>query len=53
MVDPAIYHWGTYPQHLHQLDGLVSRTLGQSVNQLDYGLRWATAKPSWFDLWGS
>jgi hypothetical protein len=51
-ADPAIYYWGTYAQHMRRLDALESRALGQRVDQVGAGIRWATAHPSWWALFG-
>jgi hypothetical protein len=40
--DPAIYHWGAYPQQLRRL-GVLERD-----DVLAFGLRFAQAGPSWF-----
>jgi hypothetical protein len=51
-ADPAIYYWGTYANHLRRLDVLESQVLGQKIDQVGAGIRWATARPSWFALFG-
>ena len=43
--DPAIYHWGAYPQQLRRLSPIVG---GAPDDLVDTGLRLAQAGPSWF-----
>ena len=46
--DPAIYHWGAYPEQLHRLDPLVSHAAGAPIDGVAMGLQAAQAGPSWF-----
>ena len=43
--DPAIYHWGDYPQQLKRAAALAG-----AGDQLALAIHWATSPPSYFDL---
>jgi hypothetical protein len=45
--DPAIYHWGAYPTQVRRASAIAG-----AGDQVANGLRWATAGPSWFALFG-
>lgn len=46
--DPAMYHWGAYPEQLRRLSPIVSRVFGEQVDIVNMGLQMAQAGPSWF-----
>jgi hypothetical protein len=46
-ADPALYHWGAYPQQLRRLSPIEG---GAPDDLVDAGLRLAQAPPNWFAL---
>ncbi len=45
--DPAIYHWGAYPEQVRRMAQIAG-----AGDQLALGLRWAQSGPNWFSLFG-
>jgi hypothetical protein len=45
--DPAIYHWGAYPEQVRRVGQIAG-----AGDQVAQGLRWAQAGPGWFSLFG-
>jgi hypothetical protein len=47
LPDPAIYHWGAYPEQVRRVGQIAG-----AGDQLAVGLRWAQSGPGWFSLFG-
>ena len=45
--DPAIYHWGSYPNELRRAAALAG-----AGDQLALAIHWATSQPGYFNLFG-
>jgi hypothetical protein len=47
-ADPAIYHWGTYPDQLRRLSRIPDPAGGSATDLVAFGLRLAQGDPNWF-----